>query len=246
MDQIAPKPDKPIKKKKKWRGRRPYAGRLTREPWETGKPDEAPAALSPQFVAQQAKEEAKKRPKRKQADHTPNESSRRMIANMSGYGLTRAQISKISGIDARSLYRYYGNELKTAALQKDLAMLQSAFLQGVGGPEMNWEKARPHMTKWWLEVRRGMIAPQKIEMDQRIQRIDLTALSDRELEALERIMAKAEAKQIEGRIVEEDGADGYRRSANRRYPGDDSGADASGDPGGDGEEEDGWAKEGQG
>ena len=120
--------------------------------------------------------------------HIPSPEMRKTISNMASYGLDVLTISKLAGIDATTIYRHYGHEMKTASAQKDLLVLQGAFLKAVGGPNQNWEKADGNMQRWWIERRQGWQAP-----PQRIisERMDLSRLSDRQLDELERIMETA-------------------------------------------------------
>jgi hypothetical protein len=124
----------------------------------------------------------------KRSDHQPSPEMRKTIANMAGYGLDVLTISKLAGIDPTTIYRHYRHEMQTASAQKDLMVLQSAFLKAVGGPEQNWEKADAGTQRWWIERRQGWQAP-----PQRIinERMDLSRLSDRQLDELERIMEAA-------------------------------------------------------
>lgn len=120
--------------------------------------------------------------------HIPSPEMRKTISNMASYGLDVLTISRLAGINATTIYKHYGHEMKTASAQKDLMVLQGAFLKAVGGPDQNWEKADGHMQRWWIERRQGWQAP-----PQRIitERMDLSRLSDRQLDELERIMETA-------------------------------------------------------
>ena len=80
--------------------------------------------------------------------------------------------------------------MTTAAAQKDLIVLQSAFLKAIGGPEQNWEKADAGMQKWWIASRQGWRPPADRMVTANFH-MDLTRLSDDELEQLERIMETA-------------------------------------------------------
>jgi hypothetical protein len=125
---------------------------------------------------------------RKKDAHIPSPEMRKTISNMASYGLDVLTISKLAGISPPTIYKHYGHEMKTASAQKDLLVLQGAFLKAVGGPNQNWEKADGQMQRWWIERRQGWQAP-----PQRIitERMDLSRLSDRQLDELERIMETA-------------------------------------------------------
>jgi hypothetical protein len=153
--------------------------------------------------------------------HSPSEETRRMISNMASYGLDVATISKIAGITAATIYRHYGHEMRTASAKKDLLVLQSAFLKAVGGPDQNWEKADAATQRWWISCRQGWALPQH-QGANGLGGMDLSRLTDEQLDELERIMEAAaigpemdaggysarEGDEIEPAI---DGADGGER-----------------------------------
>lgn len=122
--------------------------------------------------------------------HHPTDESRKMIANMSSYGLDVLMVAKLSGISPPTLYKYYRHELTTSAAKKDLAVLQSAFLKAVGGPEQNWEKADAAQQRWWIGARQGWRPPPDRSINANFN-MDLQRLSDRQLDELERIMEAA-------------------------------------------------------
>lgn len=122
--------------------------------------------------------------------HQASDETRKMISNMAGYGLDVLTVSRLTGLSTSTLYRHYKHELTTAAAQKDLIVLQSAFLKAIGGPEQNWEKADAGMQKWWISSRQGWRPPADRMVTANFH-MDLTRLSDDELEQLERIMEAA-------------------------------------------------------
>jgi hypothetical protein len=122
--------------------------------------------------------------------HQPSEETRKIVSNMAGYGLDVLTVSKLTGLSSATLYKYYRHEMTTAAAQKDLIVLQSAFLKAIGGPEQNWEKADAAMQKWWISSRQGWRPPADRMVTANFH-MDLTRLSDEELEQLERIMEAA-------------------------------------------------------
>lgn len=127
-------------------------------------------------------------PRPRQGQHVPSPEMRQTIANMASYGLDVITIGRLAGISAPTIYKHYSHEMKTASAQKDLMVMQSGFLKAVGGPKQDWEKADSGMIRWWIERRQGWQAP-----PQRIisERMDLSRLSDRQLDELERIMEAA-------------------------------------------------------
>lgn len=122
--------------------------------------------------------------------HTPSDETRKMIANMASYGLDVLKISKLSGLSSSTIYRHYRHEMMTAADQKDLIVLQSAFLKAIGGPEQNWEKADAAQQRWWIGVRQRWQLPATTSINANMN-MDLSRLTDRQLDELERIMEAA-------------------------------------------------------
>jgi hypothetical protein len=142
--------------------------------------------------------------------HRASDESRKIVGNMCSYGLDVLDVSRLSGLSTSTLYRHYKHELQTAALQKDLMVLQGAFLKCIGGPEQNWEKADGQMQRWWIASRQRWQPPAGRQINANFH-MDLTRLSDQELEQLERIMEAAAMDdrgraQIAGATIEpEDG-----------------------------------------
>ena len=120
----------------------------------------------------------------------PSAEARAIVARMSGYGLSATQISKLTGYRPSTLYRAFRQELSTAALYKDLDVLESAYHQAVGGPEKNFRLADSSMTRMWLGYRLGWKAPTAFQDATKIE-IDLDRLSDDELHELDRILSAA-------------------------------------------------------
>jgi hypothetical protein len=80
--------------------------------------------------------------------------------------------------------------LQTAAITRDLTVAQSAYLQSVGGPDREWQKADGAMTRFWLEHRMGWRAPPDRLMSLNAN-LDLDRLSEAQLEQLEALMEAA-------------------------------------------------------
>jgi hypothetical protein len=120
----------------------------------------------------------------------PSAEARAIVARMSGYGMSVTQISKLTGYRPSTLYRAFRQELTTAALYKDLDVLESAYHQAVGGPDKNFRLADPSMTRLWLGYRLGWKAPTAFQDPSKIE-IDLDRLSDDELHELDRILSAA-------------------------------------------------------
>ena len=169
------------------------------DPWERL---DAGAAPLPEKTGRRHKSAGKPRHP-KQIKHIPSDETRKMIANMASYGLDVITISKLAGIAPNTLYRHYKHEMTTSAARKDLLVLQSAFLKAVGGPDQNWEKADAAMQKWWIGVRQGWRPPADRSINTNLN-MDLSKLTDRQLDELERIM-EAAALDDRGRSAREGG-----------------------------------------
>ena len=120
----------------------------------------------------------------------PSAEARAIVARMSGYGFSVPQISKLTGYRPSTLYRSFRHELTTAALAKDLDVVESAYHQAVGGPDKNFRLADPSMTRLWLGHRLGWKAPTAFQDPKKIE-VDLDRLTDDELHELDRILSAA-------------------------------------------------------
>jgi AcrR family transcriptional regulator len=158
-------------------------------------PPRLEASLEAEGVKPRKKKTAKKsrfngRTKPPQQRHTPSDETRKMISNMASYGLDALKISKLSGLSTATIYKYYRHEMMTAADQKDLIVLQSAFLKAIGGPDQNWEKADAAQQRWWIAIRQRWQLPATTAINANMN-MDLSRLTDRQLDELERIMEAA-------------------------------------------------------
>jgi hypothetical protein len=120
----------------------------------------------------------------------PSDEAKSIVARMSGLGLSVSEISRLTGYRPSTLYRSFRPELDQSALSKDLDVLESAYWQAVGGPEKDWKRAEPSMTRFWLGQRVGWRAPTAYDKP-RQQVIDLDRLSDEELHELDRLLGRA-------------------------------------------------------
>jgi hypothetical protein len=138
---------------RKVRGRR---GRGAERPgWESLEPcyvEVQPLATLPPALALEAGDPCGPR---QGVPRNPSPEARAIVARMSGYGFSVAQISKLTGYRPSTLYRAFREELTTAGLHKDLDVLESAYHQAVGGPEKNFRLADTSMTRLWLGHRLG-------------------------------------------------------------------------------------------
>jgi AcrR family transcriptional regulator len=109
---------------------------------------------------------------------------------MAGLGFSVPQISKLTGYRPSTLFRFFRHELTTAALERDLDVVESAWRQAVGGPQKDFRLADASMTRFWLGHRLGWKAPTAF-MNPHVREIDLDRLSDDELHELDRLLERA-------------------------------------------------------
>lgn len=147
---------------------------LARKEWE----DLKPLSRKPT-----KKERAEPRGKKLSGD------AEKMIENLIAYGFSLKQIYDATGVHKSSL-RSMKDRLAGAGHRKDLDVIDSAWLQAVGGPEKKWHMADGSMTRFWLERRLGWRPPiaRSVAVN---ANLDLNRLSDAQLETLEQIMEAA-------------------------------------------------------
>jgi hypothetical protein len=105
-------------------------------------------------------------------------------------GFSAVKISRLTGFRPSTLYRVFRHELQTARDLADLEVLESAFHQAVGGPERDYRKAVPSMTRLWLGQRLKWKEPTAYDKLGDAE-VDLDRLSDEELHELDRILSRA-------------------------------------------------------
>jgi hypothetical protein len=127
--------------------------------------------------------------KAKRFDAEPSDDAKRMVSNMASYGFSLHQILRYTGLHKAQM-RFCKKELQTAAITRDLTVVQSAYLQSVGGPDREWNKADGTMTRFWLERRMGWRAPPERALSLNAN-LDLDRLSEAQLEQLESLMEAA-------------------------------------------------------
>jgi AcrR family transcriptional regulator len=127
------------------------------------------------------------------SNFSPDQESRRMVANMAAHGLTIKMITALTGMSKDQLYRYYGDELRTESAKKDLKVAEIAYMQAVGGPDADWEKSRESMTRWWLEKRVDLYKPQppKVTITILMGMLNLEKLADEQLFQLQELLLLA-------------------------------------------------------
>ena len=122
-------------------------------------------------------------------DAEPSDDAKRMVSNMASYGFSLHQILRFTGLHKAQM-RFCKKELQTAAIARDMTVAQSAYLQSVGGPDREWQKADGAMTRFWLERRMGWRAPPERSLALNAN-LDLDRLSEAQLEQLEALMEAA-------------------------------------------------------
>lgn len=90
-----------------------------------------------------------------QPPYVPTAQNRKVVEAMSATGLTQLQIASALGISDKTLRKFYRFELDVAAIKANAAVGQSLFLQAVGGPTRDWEKANTTAGIWWSKARMG-------------------------------------------------------------------------------------------
>jgi hypothetical protein len=114
-----------------------------------------------------------------------------MVETLASYGITHIDIGAVIGVDPKTLRKHYGPELETAETKANAMVAQSLFSKatskGITGPSVT-------AAIFWLKVRAGWKETSVHEHGGRnggpIEFCDLSALSDDELDQLEKIRAK--------------------------------------------------------
>lgn len=83
------------------------------------------------------------------AAHEPTAATRGAVESMAAYGIPQADIAKSIGIDAKTLRKYYGDELETAATKANARVAQTLYKiatdpthKSCASAAMFWAKAR--------------------------------------------------------------------------------------------------------
>jgi hypothetical protein len=110
--------------------------------------------------------------------------------HMAGLGFSLGDIQAITGVRPGQL-RWLKSELRAAIARKDLYVAESAYLQAVGGPDRDYARADPVMTRWWMERRRPEWRRPPDKLLGIGQNVNLDRLTDGELGQLERLLEVA-------------------------------------------------------
>jgi hypothetical protein len=123
--------------------------------------------------------------------HEPSKESRQLVQLHATIGTPQAVIADILGIDGKTLTKYYREELDQALARANAS---------VGGALFN--KATKGDTTamiFWMKTRAGWREKQEVDLtssdgSMTPQALNLKNLSDTELEAMGKLMAKAQAQ----------------------------------------------------
>jgi len=121
----------------------------------------------------------------------PTSEQRKQVEMMTGFGMPQEAIATLitnpstgKPIEADTLRKHFGDELRRGVAKANSLVGQSLFMQATGGGD--WTKAIPTAAIWWSKCRMGWK-----ETIRHQHQFDLSRLSDEELDAFERIAAKA-------------------------------------------------------
>jgi hypothetical protein len=131
--------------------------------------------------------------------YQPDETSRRQVEAMAGYGIPEADIARVIGIDAKTLRKHYREELDIAHVKANSAVAQSLFKKATGdGPQsvtaaIFWCKTRMGWKETVLNEHAGLPGRPVTQ----ISRVILTALDPgRGKEQRDLAVAQAEDRQL--------------------------------------------------
>jgi hypothetical protein len=115
--------------------------------------------------------------------HQPDPSQRRQVEALAAYGIPETDISRVVGIDPKTLRKRYRDELDLGATKANAQMAGFLFNSGKNGnvtAQIFWLKTRAR----WKEVP----AEHKLSGSMAVETYDYTKLSDEDLDRLEAIL----------------------------------------------------------
>ena len=68
-----------------------------------------------------------------QEPHSPNENTRRTVEAMIAGGIPQEDVALVVGIDAKTLRKYYREELDTAAAKANAMVAKTLYQKAIGG-----------------------------------------------------------------------------------------------------------------
>lgn len=103
--------------------------------------------------------------KRGRPPHEPTEQTRKFVKFLAFKRATQEEIAKVIGINDETLRIHYAEELDVEKERMAAYLVESGYLQAVGGEKRDWREAREGMTKFMLEKFAGVLpAPTKVEL----------------------------------------------------------------------------------
>ena len=108
--------------------------------------------------------------------HKPDAFHRRQVEAMAGYGVPEHAISRVVGIDAKTLRKHYREELDTGQIKATAKVAESLFRKATGDGSQSVTAAI-----FWLKTRGGW---RETPQDHRVGVYDVRQLSDEELERM--------------------------------------------------------------
>ena len=132
-----------------------------------------------------------------QQAYVPTPEQRGEVRGYAACGTPQDNIATLMGMDSTTLRRHFRVELDQGIARANATVGRSAFQQAVGGSgteaePADWHHAVPAMTIWWTKTRMGWKeAKQEIQHSGALGTYDLTKVSDRDLDTLEAILARA-------------------------------------------------------
>ena len=121
--------------------------------------------------------------------HQPTDASRKQIEALASFGVPRNEIARVAGICLNTLSKHYGDTLDIAATKANSLVAQSLFNRAVKGDGA----AATSAAIFWLKVRAGWREKDVHEVTGPnggpIQMVDVSGLSDAQLEALQPVLS---------------------------------------------------------
>ena len=131
--------------------------------------------------------------------HQPTDALRKQIEALASFGVPRGEIAKVAGICLGTLAKHYGETLDIAATKANSLVAQSLFNRAVKGDGA----AATSAAIFWLKVRAGWREKDVHEVTGLnggpIQMVDVSGLSDAQLEALQPVLARLSTQSTEDR-----------------------------------------------
>lgn len=90
--------------------------------------------------------------------HQPTEKDRKAVEAMASYGVPQADIARVIGVHVQTLWKWYGDELATAATKANSMIAQSLFQKATGNGH-----GAVAACIFWLKVRAGWVEPKPWE-----------------------------------------------------------------------------------